>query len=160
MQDYTICWIKNFSPSFLHSGGERIFPRVSNKRKTPLHKPKTCFDHKSLNAFMNASQLLPAINEKKNLSSNEMRRLVLTNCQYLGLKRLPQIITPLEITEINCKPAFFLPDFPLSWSHYKFVIASFDFLHLVYGGLLFATSIYHTHITHTFIIKEIFNLTV
>lgn len=114
LQDYTICRIKNFSPSFLHSGGERIFPRVSNKRKTPLRKPKTCFDHKSLNAFMNASQLLPAINEKKNLSSNEMRRLVLTNCRYLGLKRLPQIITPLEITEINCKPAFFLPDFPLS----------------------------------------------
>lgn len=66
---------------------------------------------------MNASQFLPAINQKKNLSSNEMRRLVLTNCPncpYLGLKRLPQIITPLEITEINCKPAFFLPDFPLS----------------------------------------------
>lgn len=146
-------------------GGKKFFRRVPNKRKTPLQKLKTCFHHKSLNAFMNASQFLPAINEKKNLSSNEMR-LVLMNCPYLGLKRLPQIITPLEITEINGKPAFFLPDFPLSWSHYRFAITTFDFLHLacMYGGLLFATSITNnlTHIKHihTFIIKEIFTLRV
>lgn len=58
---------------------------------------KTCFDHKSLNAFMNASQFLPAINEKKKKSLIKRDEEISAN--ELPVLRVKEITTDYHTLE-------------------------------------------------------------